>query len=92
MIGGTVIETIVLPDKVWVNCEDDHNSDRCAIYVKNTAKSRTISNGDTVWWQGGWALWTPRDSHGKAIGKADIRIERVGFSGVRRPEIRKEQA
>lgn len=82
MIGGNVIETIVLPDKVWVNCREGNGT--CAIYVTNTDKSRTISEGDTVWWQSGHAYWTPK-SDGQTIGPADIKLERIGFSGVSRP-------
>jgi hypothetical protein len=48
MVGGEVVETIVLDDKVWINCIDDSNS-TCAIYVENTAKARAVSIGDKVW-------------------------------------------
>lgn len=90
MIGGKVIETIVLPDKVWVNCQDDHSTSTCAIYVARDAKSRSISEGDTVWWQSGVAMWTPtatRNTPGEKKGGVhfDIQIPRIGYSGVKRP-------
>ena len=89
MIGGTVIETIVLPDRVWINCQERNSSDQCAIYVENTPKSRTVGEGDTVWWQGGHAMWTPAFNKGKAglrCGRDyDIRLNRIGCSGVKRP-------
>ena len=89
MVGGTVIETVVLPDKVWVNCQDKHSTSQCAIYVKNTPKARCISEGDSFWWQSSWAFWTPQfyvQGSGKAGKEYDIKLERVGFSGVSRPE------
>lgn len=77
-VGGKVIETIVLDDKVWVNTLDKR--DECAIYVERTPEARTIGEGDSLWWQGDWAFWTPTN---RAF--EDHRIKRVGFSGVKRP-------
>lgn len=96
MVGGKVIETIALKDRVWINCRD--RNDTCAIYVRKTAKARAVSEGDTVWWQGGWALWTPacnkkktcNHTHHYSCSRAgvdyDIKLERIGFSGVSRPD------
>lgn len=89
MVGGTVIETIVLPDKVWVNCEGDYSLEQCAVYVENTPKARSISNGDTLWWQSSWAFWTPsfhQQGTGKAGRQYDIKLRRIGYSGVARPQ------
>lgn len=36
MIGGTVIETIILDDRVWINCEERQSTTTCAIYVKRS--------------------------------------------------------
>lgn len=91
MVGGTVIETIVLPEKVWVNCDEARSyeaeggwvtipSRECAIYVERTPESRSISEGDSLWWQGGWAMWTPRN---RAF--EDRKLKRIGYSGVSRP-------
>lgn len=91
MVGGKVIETIVLDDRVWVNCQEYLKTqdrllrDTCAIYVEKTDKSRSISEGDIVWWQGDSAMWTPKNSSGETYGKTDIRLKRIGFSGVNRP-------
>ena len=82
---GKVIETVVVKDKVWVNCRDEHGSE-CAIYVQNTPKARSISDGDSFWWQSDRAYWTPKDRAGRLIGsKSDIILKRIGFSGVKRP-------
>jgi hypothetical protein len=78
MVGGKVIETIVLRDRVWINCRE--RKKELAIYVRRDAVSRSVSPGDTVWWQGRMAMWTPK---GKPF--ADKRMERIGFSGVPRP-------
>lgn len=97
MIGGTVIETIVLPEKVWINTKEDTSTSTCAIYVENSAKSRSVSEGDSVWWQSDTAYWTPacmrtkqcdHDHHvscKKAGVDYDIKLRRIGFSGVSRP-------
>ena len=97
MIGGTVIKVIDCGDKIWINCEEDCSSSQCAIYVEKTAKSRCIQNGDSIWWQGGFAMWTPYFNRGNDPDKPgyvegrksgkdyDIRIKRIGFSGVSQP-------
>jgi hypothetical protein len=77
-VGGKVLETIVLSDRVWVNTIDDGHE--CAIYIMRTPESRSISEGDTVWWQGKHAFWTPK---GRPF--RDRELLRIGFSGVRRP-------
>lgn len=91
MIGGIVTETIVLPDKVWVDCVESQErcNDKCAIYVERNENSLKIKPGDSFWWQSGSAMWTPFENKGKAGNKShidyDIRIPRIGFSGVSRP-------
>jgi hypothetical protein len=87
MVGGKVIETILLDDRIWVNCRGtgSEHLDECAIYVERTPESESVSDGDSIWWQSQWAFWTP-------IQRGDIRpfhdkkLRRIGFSGVRRPE------
>lgn len=81
MVGGIVVETIIVTGRkrVWVNCID--GLDECAIYVSDTPAARSISEGDSLWRQGDHAMWTP-------INKpfSDMRLVRVGYSGVKRPE------
>ena len=77
-VGGEVVETIVLDDRVWVNTTDD--GDECAIYVERNPESRTITEGDYMWWHGRWAFWTPRN---RAF--FDRALARIGYSGVGRP-------
>lgn len=88
MIGGTVIETIILSDRVWINCNEKNSSSECAIYIKHTAKSECVSEGDTVWWQSSVAYWTPsfyKQGTGKCGKDCDIQLDRIWFSGVGRP-------
>jgi hypothetical protein len=84
MVGGKVIETIILNDEVWVNARDNYpprKPDECAIYVERNSDSERIAVGDSIWWQGGWAMWTPASRE-----FADRKIPRASYSGVGRPE------
>ena len=88
MVGGIVIETIDLPeqDRVWVNVQGTgcEPNDTCAIYVERTAAARSVSPGDGIWWQLGFAHWTPR-AEGESYAFHDKPLKRVGYSGVPRP-------
>ena len=97
MVGGTVIEVVDLATKVYLNCADRPYSkiEECAIYVEKNAQSEQIEIGDAVWWQGGYAMWTPKgnrvsgevaEKRGLKCGKDyDIKIPRRGYSGVNHP-------
>jgi hypothetical protein len=84
MVGGTVIHVVQLPDSTCVNCEelgyyyDKHGkrtrySLECAIYIE---KNTEVKVGDKLWWQGQWAMWTPKPDD----GREDVRLNRIGFS------------
>jgi hypothetical protein len=79
-VGGKVVETIVLDDRVWVNTREPQSGDLCAIYVERTPESRTMGEGDSLWWHGAHAYWTPTN---RAF--EDRKLKRIGFSGVSRP-------
>lgn len=85
-VGGTVIETVISGDCVWINTKEkpEYRSE-CAIYVDNTPEARAVSEGDTVWWQGGFAFWTPKNKHGKRVGPVEVKLKRRGASGISRP-------
>ena len=88
MIGGIVLETLVVKDRVWINCVEECSNSKCAIYVANDAKARCVEPGDIVWWQGGRAFWTPssyKQGTGKQGKQFEIVLQRIGFSGVKRP-------
>jgi hypothetical protein len=81
MVGGTVIETIDTGERIWVNCKDTTHSNTSAIYLERTVESRSISEGDSIWWQGKHAYWTPKS---KAFH--DFQLIRTSCSGVDRPQ------
>lgn len=82
MVGGKVIETIIVDDRVWVNVRDrTYPKETCAIYVERNPVSEAISEGDSLWWQGRLAFWTPVGAN-----FSDLEIPRRSYSGVARPE------
>lgn len=85
-VGGRVVETIDLPEqqRVWVNTEERASGERCAIYVERTDAARAVSPGDSLWWQGEHAYWTPVKA-GRPF--SDYQLTRIGGSGVARPEV-----
>lgn len=92
--GGIVIETIAVKNRIWINTkEKEYYRTECAIYVEDTPEARCVSKGDTVWWQGDKAYWTPKDKNGNPIERKDgkyvanVVLKRIGFSGVKRPQI-----
>ncbi len=82
-VGGKVIETIDIGNRVWINTQENP-SESCAIFVERTSQSLCISEGDSVWWQGSYAYWTPKNRQGKRVGSVEVRLKRIGFSGVSR--------
>ncbi|TXH55024.1 MAG: hypothetical protein E6Q97_09745 [Desulfurellales bacterium] len=86
--------------KLWVNCADrayrkQKHPDECAIYVEKNETSARIQIGDGLWWQGRDAMWTPQENRGSQEEREkrglkcgvdyDIRIPRIGYSGVAHP-------
>lgn len=100
MVGGKVIEIVTLERKVWVSVRDvNHPKDTCAVYVERNKDSEAIEIGDSVWWQAGFAYWTPSANSAaecahrehvtcERVGGVDydIAIPRVSYSGVGYPE------
>lgn len=85
MVGGAVREVLYLENKIWVNVLDTYRPDPyndCAIYVARNEISEQIRPGDSLWWQGRFAMWTPK---GSKPPNYDIQIPRIGYSGVNRP-------
>lgn len=83
MVGGIVIEVADRPgrpDVLYVDCLDNCSKQTCAVLVKRTPESEKIQFGDSLWWQDRWAMWSPADGSAH-----DVRIPRVGYSGVKHP-------
>ncbi len=78
-VGGSVTETIDCGDVVWINTVDQYQP--CAIYVERTDQARAVSPGDHLWWQGAYAMWTP-----KGQPFVDKPLRRVGCSGISRAQ------
>lgn len=88
MVGGIVKEVLFVGNRVWVNAKDTTYTDECAIYVERNANSERIKPGDSIWWQGRMAMWTPAGSSGYAERQGidwDIEIPRIGYSGAYHP-------
>lgn len=102
MVGGTVIECCDHPtdrSRIYINCanrgKNQKRADECAIYVARNQDSEQIEIGDSIWWQGSWAMWTPQrnrvnseDAENRLLKCGvdyDIQIPRVGYSGVNHP-------
>ena len=74
MVGGKVINIVKLKDSTWVQCVDRTYSEQtCAIRV---ADAKEMKVGDSLWWQGRQAFWTPKPDD----GREDIKLERIGYS------------
>lgn len=76
MVGGKVIEVKRMTtengrDVIRVWCVDKF--DECAIYIEPQKDSPLP--GDSVWWQGRVAMWTPADRR-----FVDKELPRVGYS------------
>ena len=90
MVGGIIVEAVRVSDeKAWLNCVDrSYPKEECAIYVKPAGHD--IRVGDALWWQGSSAMWTPRifgtTEHDPSRGEVETVLERIGYSGVPRPE------
>lgn len=96
MVGGIVIEVAEVrgrSDVLFVDCRDTRSRDTCAVYLEKNETSDKIQVGDSIWWQDRVAMWTPSGSERLQGGvDCDIRIPRVGYSGVVHPFREAEQA
>jgi hypothetical protein len=83
MVGGVIVEAVRLPDgAIWVNCAEHPRRQECAIILEPT--NERIRCGDSLWWQGRYAMWTPKSD--PLDSRSDVHLRRRGYSGVGRPE------
>lgn len=88
MVGGIVIEAAERDGRIFIDCRDRHNRDTCAIWVEKDENSVQVQIGDSIWWQGGHAMWTPaavRDAKQENTRSGvdyDIKLRKVSNSGV----------
>lgn len=93
MVGGIIIDVVTVDSQqVWVETEErvfDPKAGtytprgRCGLYVN--PGGHKLKRGDSLWWQGASAFWTPKPERG---GMHDVELARIGFSGAPRPEAR----
>ena len=84
-VGGRVVETLQAADRVWINTRETGYSTECAVYVERTPAALSVEVGDSLWWQGGFAFWTPRRrSLGMKPPFVDKELKRIGCSGISR--------
>jgi hypothetical protein len=88
MVGGKVIGIVRRPDgTTLVNVRERKGQNRCGVIVTerkmDTDEPVNISLGDTIWWQGEFAFWTPKGSpqypHQQGH-KWDVCLRRHGYS------------
>ena len=81
MIGGEITEVVLeAPGRVWVEVEDE-NEDRCGIRFDPDGHRPRV--GDKLWWQGDHCFLTPQGGYAY---RDTIEFDRIGYSGVDRPE------
>lgn len=84
-IGGEVIETILLPDQVWVNTHDGKNE--CGIFVERNHETESISRGDSMYWVKDEAYWTPVKENKFVGSETHIKLKKIGNSGISRKSV-----
>lgn len=77
MIGGNIEVVFMFDDRLSVlvrgtGCE---GKDRLVIDLPLDAALKGVARGDSIWWQGNIALWTPRTGTVQ-----DVHIPRMGYS------------
>lgn len=89
MVGGKVIEVLRVPGRLWINTQEQvwnplrqeyRPGEVVAIYVQDVETPTPIAPGDSLWWQGTTAYWTPLTRQ-----VVDYPLPRIGYSGVSRP-------
>jgi hypothetical protein len=77
MVGGIVINTEELKDKIRVDLVDESTKDHLSLYVELTPAARCIQDDDSMWIQNKWALWTPKTRPWR-----DYQLKRIGNTFV----------
>jgi hypothetical protein len=87
MVGGKIVEVNDCGELLEVVCADrTYPKERCAVKIKKGKHWKALRPGDSFWWQGSRAMWTPQenavsDKPGQVCGKDyDIVFRRVGYS------------
>lgn len=76
MIGGEVLSVDIFMDYLSIIVKEKNYRNECMINLISCDKSRSISEGDEIWWHGDHAYWTPMTKNKQRVGPTDIKIER----------------
>jgi len=60
MIGGTVINTEELSDRVRIDIITDQYKEKHSIYLELTAASKCIQDDDSLFFNSEYAFWSPK--------------------------------
>lgn len=99
MVGGVVIGLSRRDGKTHVHVADCPHypkharghcprPDTCCVYTDeirvNDGEPVEIELGDSLWWQGGYCLWTPQANRAKNDARCgvdcDIKLKKIGYS------------
>lgn len=80
--GGIVLATKSVENLIWISYRDDATDIETAIYVMGDDKARSVSDGDTITWDGALVLWTPRLKRTLLRGPREVKLIKVGDSSV----------
>lgn len=81
MVGGKVVGIARRAGSTLVHVRETRGGGRseCSIRVEEKRRSNghpvSIGLGDTIWWQGRDAMWTPKNGR-----EEDVHIPRIGYS------------
>lgn len=86
-VGGIVARVDPPEDgRLWVDTrEPDRPFDTpVGVFLEDGPTSRAVRVGDSLWWHGRFAYWTPKGSTPQEYqGRSDIPIRRVSYSAPR---------
>lgn len=88
MVGGKIVGLARGRDSTLVHVLDSHSKDECSIRIKeyrvDNGERVVVSVGDSIWWQGDSAMWTPSSCDKTVVDDCgvvwDIHLPRIGCS------------
>lgn len=88
MSVGGVVSRVDPPEdgRLWVDTREPVRpfDTPVGVFLEDCKAARDVRVGDSLWWQGRFAYWTPKGPLSeKYQGRSDIPIRRVSCSGLR---------
>ena len=75
MVGGMIIAVVKGAKKITATVGEQPYSKLNTLCVDLAPTEHDLDLGDTLWWQGKYAYWTPADH-----SREDVRIPRLSYS------------